>query len=89
MIKIRNDKPVKIADVAEVKIGHPDKIGDAFLNTEPAVILTILKQPNINTLALTEEVDRALTDLDSCFTGRCNDKFRDIQTGRFYKHCCQ
>ncbi len=64
VIKIRNEKPVKISDVAEVKIGHPDKIGDAFLNREPAVILTILKQPNINTLALTEEVEKALNDLD-------------------------
>ena len=65
VIKIRNEKPVKIADIAEVKIGHPDKIGDAFLNREPAVILTILKQPNINTLFLTEEVDRALADLEA------------------------
>jgi CzcA family heavy metal efflux pump len=65
VIKIRNEKPVKILDVAEVKIGHPDKIGDAFLNKEPAVILTILKQPDINTLALTEEVDKALNDLDA------------------------
>ncbi|MCK5135259.1 MAG: efflux RND transporter permease subunit [Bacteroidales bacterium] len=63
VIKIRNEKPVKIADVADVKIGHPDKIGDAFLDTEPAVILTILKQPNINTLSLTGDVDKALFDL--------------------------
>ncbi len=65
VIKIRNNKPVKIADIAEVKIGHPDKIGDAFLDKEPAVILTILKQPNINTLSLTEKVDRALSDLNT------------------------
>ncbi len=65
VIKIRNEKPVKIIDVAEVKIGHPGKIGDAFLDKEPAVILTILKQPNINTLTLTEEVDKALANLNS------------------------
>ncbi|MEN8229409.1 MAG: efflux RND transporter permease subunit [Bacteroidota bacterium] len=69
VIKIRNEHPVKILDVAEVKIGHPDKIGDAFLDREPAVILTILKQPNINTLTLTEEVDRALADLDASLPG--------------------
>ncbi len=63
VIKIYNKNPVKIADVADVKIGHPDKIGDAFLDTAPAVILTILKQPNINTLSLTEDVDKALFDL--------------------------
>ncbi len=63
VIKIRNENPVKILDVAEVKIGHPDKIGDAFLNRSPAVIMTILKQPNINTLVLTEEVEKALDAL--------------------------
>jgi len=63
VIMIRNENPVKLSDVAEVKIGHPDKIGDAYLDKEPAVILTILKQPNINTLTLTEEIDQALTDL--------------------------
>ncbi len=63
VVRIRNDKPVKIEDVATVKIGHPDKIGDAFLDTDPAVILTILKQPGINTLELTDNVDAALKAL--------------------------
>jgi CzcA family heavy metal efflux pump len=65
VIRIRNGKPVKIADVAEVKIGHPDRVGDAWLDLEPAVILTILKQPNVNTLTLTGEVESALSELKS------------------------
>lgn len=65
VIRIRNGKPVKIADVAEVKIGHPDRVGDAWLDMEPAVILTILKQPNVNTLTLTSEVEAALAELKS------------------------
>ena len=65
VIRIRNGKPVKIADVAEVKIGHPDRVGDAWLDMEPAVILTILKQPNVNTLTLTSEVESALAELRS------------------------
>jgi len=63
VIRISDEKPVKIADVAEVKIGHPDRIGDAYLDREPAVILTILKQPNVNTLTLTDEVETALEGL--------------------------
>jgi CzcA family heavy metal efflux pump len=63
VIRIRDKKPVKISDVAEVKIGHPDQVGDAYLNLEPAVILTILKQPNVNTLVLTNEVEEALEGL--------------------------
>ena len=65
VIRIRNEKPVKISDVAEVKIGHPDLIGDAYLDLEPAVIMTILKQPNVNTLILTEEVEKALDELSA------------------------
>ncbi len=63
IIKINNEKPVKIADVANVQIGHIDKVGDGFLDGEPAVILTVLKQPNINTLTLTDKIDNALKDL--------------------------
>jgi len=63
VIKVRNQKPVKIEDVATVKIGHPDQVGDAYLDREPAVILTVLKQPGVNTLQLTEKVDEALAML--------------------------
>ncbi|MCF8347036.1 MAG: efflux RND transporter permease subunit, partial [Bacteroidales bacterium] len=63
VVKMYNEKPVRIADLAEVRIGHPDLVGDAYLDREPAVILTILKQPDVNTLFLTEEVDRALAEL--------------------------
>jgi CzcA family heavy metal efflux pump len=65
VIRIRNGKPVKISDVAEVRIGHPDRVGDAWVDREPAVILTILKQPNVNTLILTSEVEAALEELES------------------------
>ncbi|MCP4311230.1 MAG: efflux RND transporter permease subunit [Bacteroidetes bacterium] len=65
VIKIRNEKPVKISDVAEVKIGHPDQVGDAYLNREEAVIMTILKQPEVNTLTLTQDVESALEELEA------------------------
>lgn len=63
VVKIRNGKPVKISDVAKVEIGSSPKIGDAFLDEKPAVILTVLKQPNTNTLTLTEDIDDAMEEL--------------------------
>lgn len=63
VVKIREGKPVKISDVAEVKIGHATLIGDAYLDLKPAVILTVLKQPNTNTLTLSEDIDDALVNL--------------------------
>lgn len=72
VIKIRDHKPVRISDVADVKVGHPDKIGDAFLDGRPAVIMTILKQPDINTLELSEEIDASISDLRTSLPATIN-----------------
>lgn len=60
VIKIRNGKPVKIGDVARVTIGYSPIIGEAFLDEKPAVIMTVLKQPNTNTLSLSDDIDQAM-----------------------------
>ncbi|MCP4121467.1 MAG: efflux RND transporter permease subunit [Bacteroidetes bacterium] len=54
---------IKVKDVATVQIGAADKIGDGSLNGAPAVVLTIAKQPGVNTLQLTEELDEAIEGL--------------------------
>ncbi|MEI7501116.1 MAG: efflux RND transporter permease subunit [Bacteroidota bacterium] len=63
-VKMNGAYPVTIRDVATVKEGYPPKIGDAFLNAKPAVIMTVLKQPNINTLRLTESIDKVVHELE-------------------------
>ena len=63
VIKSTEGVPVKISDVAEVKIGSSVKIGDGALKGKPAVILTVMKQPNTNTLDLTDKIDVAVIDL--------------------------
>src|SRR5688572_15365944 len=63
VVKIVNNSPVTIADVAQVKIGSSIKIGDGSLRGNPAVILTVMKQPNTNTLELTTRIDDAITGL--------------------------
>jgi len=65
VVKIREGKPVLISDVARVIIGTPQKIGTAWMDDRESVLLTILKQPNINTLELTGDVDMAISDLQS------------------------
>jgi Cu/Ag efflux pump CusA len=64
VVKMNGAFPVTIRDVAVVKTGHPPKLGDAFLNAKPAVIMTILKQPNVNTVALTETIDKVIHELE-------------------------
>ncbi|MGI8893498.1 MAG: efflux RND transporter permease subunit [Bacteroidia bacterium] len=65
VIKQIDGNPVKIEDVAEVKIGAAPKIGDGSLKGEPAVILTVMKQPATNTLDLTDKIDAAIADMQS------------------------
>jgi len=65
VVKIRNGKPVKIRDVARVTIGHSPIIGEAYLDEKPAVIMTVLKQPNTNTLTLSDDIDEALEGIHS------------------------
>ncbi|MEP0938183.1 MAG: efflux RND transporter permease subunit [Ekhidna sp.] len=65
VLKNVNGQTIKVKDVADVKIGAADKIGDGSLNADPAVILTISKQPDVNTLELTERLDEAIADLNN------------------------
>ena len=62
-VKTVNGKPVVVSDVAEVVIGSAVKMGYASQNAQPAVILSISKQPNINTLNVTENIERHLAEL--------------------------
>ncbi len=59
-IKSVNDKPVRIRDVADVEIGSAVKMGYASENAKSAIIISVSKQPNTNTLALTERIEENL-----------------------------
>lgn len=63
VIKRIDGNPIKIEDVAEIKIGAAPKIGDGSLKGEPAVIMTVMKQPATNTLELTDKIDEAVVDM--------------------------
>ncbi len=65
VIKSSSGKVIRIEDVAELKIGPSQKIGDASSNTKPAVVLSIAKQPATNTLELTQRIDDAIADLQT------------------------
>ena len=55
---------VTLGDVAKVETGgRLPRIGVASVETKPAVIVTVNKQPGEGTLQLTEEIDKALASL--------------------------
>ncbi|MDR2804568.1 MAG: CusA/CzcA family heavy metal efflux RND transporter [Dysgonamonadaceae bacterium] len=62
-VKTVGGKPVVVSDVAEVVVGSAVKLGNASQNGKPAVILSISKQPNINTLNVTENIERNLAEI--------------------------
>lgn len=62
-IKSVNGKPVRIGDVAEVKTGSAPKMGYASENAQPAIIVSVSKQPNANTLEVTERIENNLAEL--------------------------
>ena len=64
-IKSVNGKPVRVSDIAEVTIGSAVKMGYASENASPAIIISISKQPNINTLDVTERIEENLKNLQN------------------------
>lgn len=64
VVKRVGEAPVLLSHIAEVKVGNRrPKFGTASLRTEPAVILTVTKQPHTSTLKLTEKLDATLEDI--------------------------
>lgn len=56
--------PVRLRDVAELKVGAAEpRLGTASVNAVPAVLLTVTKQPAVGTINLTEEIEDCLTQL--------------------------
>lgn len=66
-IKTVNGSPILLSDVAELKIGSAVKMGHASMNGKPAVIISVSKQPHINTLAVTESIERNLEEIRKTF----------------------
>lgn len=62
-IKSTNGKPIRVRDVAQVKIGSATKMGYASGNAEPAIIISVSKQPNTNTLELTRRIEENLLQI--------------------------
>ncbi|MBI1956754.1 MAG: efflux RND transporter permease subunit, partial [Acidobacteria bacterium] len=65
VVAYRNDQPILVRDLARLQFGPPVARGSAGFNGAPAVILSIYKQPNANTIPLTKDVTAALESLQS------------------------
>src|SRR3954454_22822937 len=64
VVAFRNGAPLRLGELAEVKVGFPPPIGDAIIDDVPGLLLIVEKQPQGNTLDVTRNVEKALTGLD-------------------------
>ena len=62
-VAFKDQQPVLLNQVAVVKFAAAIKRGDAGLNGQPAVILSIQKQPDADTVALTKKIESALAEM--------------------------
>jgi len=64
VVKNVDGYPVKLDDIAEVKIGpKAPKLGTASEKGKPAVLMTVTKQPSTSTIQLTDKLEASLKDL--------------------------
>ena len=63
VVKADGTTVVRVADVADVVIAPAVKQGYASQNAVPSIILSISKQPGINTLSVTQNIERNLESI--------------------------
>lgn len=63
IVAYKNGSPVRMSDIATVKDGPENVMQEAWFNHEPAIILSILRQPGTNVIAVADHVKQLLTPL--------------------------
>jgi CzcA family heavy metal efflux pump len=63
-VAVRGGIPITLRQVADVRAGPRSKRGEGSANAAPAVVLAVMKQPDANTLELTERIDATLSEVE-------------------------
>ncbi len=78
VVKVQDGAPILLGDVAEVKAGAAQKRGDASFNSQPAVVLMVNKQPDVDTPTVTQAVESVMATLQEGFP-------KDVQMTRTFR----
>src|ERR1700704_3093901 len=60
VVAVRNNTPILLRDVADIKIGPAIPLGDSLIMARPGLLLSLPSQYGANTLSTTLEVEKAL-----------------------------
>lgn len=63
VVTVKNDQPVLLSQLAKVEVVAATKRGDGGYKGKPAVILSVQKQPAADSVALTKQIEVAVTEL--------------------------
>lgn len=63
IVAIQSNNPIKLGDVASVRLGPATAVGDATIMGRPGVLVTISGQFGANTLEATKAVEEAISEL--------------------------
>ncbi len=64
MVKMVDNYPVTLADIAEITIGgETPKFGTASVKGKDAVLITVTKQPKVGTVELTEKLENVVEEV--------------------------
>lgn len=64
IISYNNGRPVYLSEVADIEVGYPEVGGFTKRNGLPAYYLTLERGDNSNTVAILDEVNRAIVELN-------------------------
>ena len=73
LVKKEGENFITLADVADIRIGAKQpKLGAASERGKAAVLITVTKQPNTNTIELTKKLDTSIADLQKTMPADVN-----------------
>ncbi len=85
VVTVRAGAPILLKNIATVQQGPALKRGDGSFNMQPAVVATIQKQPNANTLELTEQIEQTLASLKTTLPADVTIDTKAFQQADFIK----
>lgn len=65
IIAMRNNRPVRMSDVAQVVAGAENNRLGAYYNITPAVIINVRRQPGANVIATVDNIKKQLPELEA------------------------
>jgi CzcA family heavy metal efflux pump len=70
VVVVRNDTPILLRDIAEVKVAPALRSGDSLVMGKPGVMMSLASQYGANTLTATLAVEKALANLEPALKAR-------------------